>query len=99
MRNASGRLWISGRFGGEMFVLIKELSKNRRKLGIFIEVFPIIVKYAKTLVLLFCNNSLRKSTLNGYETDVNMTNMTGSVNDKLRRRTELEKSVNELQVI
>ena len=71
-----------------MTVLIK--SKNTRNLGIFIEVFHII-KRARTLLLLFCEAFYVKARQMD-ETGVNMINMTGNINDKLRKR-KVENSV------
>ena len=61
------------------------MSINRKELGIFVEVFRII-KDAKRLLLVFCKAVYVKVQQMNMETGVNMINMTGNVNEKLRKR-------------
>ena len=76
-------------FGRKMSVFIK--SKNRRERCISIEVFGRIINRDKTEQLIFCESVYLKARY-GYETGGNMINMTGNVNDKLRKQ-EVENSV------
>ena len=82
----AGEYGYFGSFGGKMFVFIN--SKYGSELGIFIEVFRTILILFGILqwgylefssIFGFLLSCLRKSTTNGYVTDVNMINMTSNV--------------------
>ena len=84
---------------------MKIFCVGRRKLGIssfFIKVF-LILKCGKTLPFVFCKTVYGKAQQMDMKTGVNMINMTGNVNDKMRklkiRNQHKNKQENELEAI